>query len=237
MIEDVVGPGEVGDTHHLVDYQTQELVSRLWSKYMVKVRESEGPSAVVQAMRSASYSLDAEAVAGDRLQRGIRMKGRTRRTCTMAVGLWHTDTGVDGAPRRDRHRVHRARRRRRAHPRRLVELGRGPRGAHDPRDRAHRLSHPGGAPCGCRGSPGDPSSPPRPGRRYLHRGAPHRPRRGPVGPSARPSCPRQRGRGHLRGAGPRRARRLTRRSPGGGRPHRGPATTAVVRPGRSDPGA
>ena len=29
LVEDVVGPGEPGDDHHLVDYQTQELVSRL----------------------------------------------------------------------------------------------------------------------------------------------------------------------------------------------------------------
>ena len=94
IVEDVTGPGEPGDRHHLVDYQTQELVSRLWSLYMVRVREGLAPTEVVQAMRRASYSLDNEAFAGDALQRGIRMAGRTRRSCTMAVGLWHRDSGA-----------------------------------------------------------------------------------------------------------------------------------------------
>lgn len=93
IIEDVVGPGEPGDRHHLVDYQTQELVSRLWSKYLARMREEAGPSDVAQAMRRAWYQMDNEAFAGDRLQRGIRMVGRTRRSCTLAVGLWHADTG------------------------------------------------------------------------------------------------------------------------------------------------
>ena len=93
LIEDVVGPGEAGDRHHLVDYQTQELVSRLWSKYLAHCREEEGPSEVMQAMRRAWYQMDNEAFAGDKLQRGIRMVGRTRRSCTMAVGLWQADTG------------------------------------------------------------------------------------------------------------------------------------------------
>jgi acyl-CoA thioesterase FadM len=93
MIEDVVGPGDPSNHHHLIDYQTQELVSRLWTKYMAHMRAEEGPSEVMQAMRRAWYQLDNEAFAGDQLQRGIRMVGRTRRSCTMAVGLWHADTG------------------------------------------------------------------------------------------------------------------------------------------------
>ena len=36
IIEDIVSPGEPGDAHHLVDYQTQELVSTLWSKYLAE---------------------------------------------------------------------------------------------------------------------------------------------------------------------------------------------------------
>src|SRR6188768_4174084 len=39
IVEDVTAPGEPGDDHHLVDYQTQELVSRLWTKYLAQVRE------------------------------------------------------------------------------------------------------------------------------------------------------------------------------------------------------
>src|SRR5215213_9913510 len=93
IIEDVVGPGDPSDRHHLIDYQTQELVSRLWSKYLARMRDEEGPSEVMQAMRRAWYQMDNEAFAGDRLQRGIRMVGRTRRGCTFAVGLWHADTG------------------------------------------------------------------------------------------------------------------------------------------------
>ncbi len=93
IIEDVVAPGEPGDTHHVVDYQTQELVSRLWTAYLARMREACPPTTVVQAMRAASYRLDNEAFAGDALQRGIRMKGRTRRSCTLAVGLWHAATG------------------------------------------------------------------------------------------------------------------------------------------------
>jgi len=61
IVEDVIGPGEPGDDHHLVDYQTQELVSRLWTKYLAQVREGLAPSAVGPVMRRASYSLDNEA--------------------------------------------------------------------------------------------------------------------------------------------------------------------------------
>jgi acyl-CoA thioesterase FadM len=93
IIEDVVGPGEPGDHHHLIDYQTQELVSRLWSIYLARVREELAPSTVGPVMRRASYSLDNEAFAGDKLQRGIRAVSRTRRSCTFTAGLWHADDG------------------------------------------------------------------------------------------------------------------------------------------------
>ena len=93
IVEDVIGPGEPGDDHHLVDYQTQELVSRLWTKYLAQVREGLAPSAVGPVMRRASYSLDNEAFAGQPLQRGIRVIGRTRRSCTFAADLWHPADG------------------------------------------------------------------------------------------------------------------------------------------------
>jgi acyl-CoA thioesterase FadM len=93
IVEDVIGPGEPGDDHHLIDYQTQELVSRLWSKYLAQVREGLAPSTVGPVMRRASYSLDNEAFAGDKLQQGIRAVSRTRRSCTFAAGLWHADDG------------------------------------------------------------------------------------------------------------------------------------------------
>lgn len=94
IIEDAVGPGEPGDHHHLVDYQTQELLSTLWSKYLAQARKDLPPSAVGPVMRRVSYSLDSEAFAGDRLQRGIRAVGRSRRSCTFAAALWQADTGT-----------------------------------------------------------------------------------------------------------------------------------------------
>jgi acyl-CoA thioesterase FadM len=93
IVEDVTGPGAPGDAHHLVDYQTQELVSVLWSRYLAKARESLPPSSVTPAMRRVSYSLDNEAFAGQALQRGIRVVGRSRRACTFAASLWHADDG------------------------------------------------------------------------------------------------------------------------------------------------
>jgi acyl-CoA thioesterase FadM len=93
IVEDVIGPGEPGDAHHLVDYQTQELVSLLWSKYLAKAREGLPVSTVSPAMRRVTYSLDNEAFAGQALQRGIRVEGRSRRSCSFAAGLWHADDG------------------------------------------------------------------------------------------------------------------------------------------------
>jgi acyl-CoA thioesterase FadM len=93
IVEDIAGPGAPGDDHHLVDYQTQELVSTLWSKYLARAREGLAPSAVIPVMRRVSYSLDNEAFAGQPLQRGITVVGRSRRSCTFAAGLWHADDG------------------------------------------------------------------------------------------------------------------------------------------------
>jgi acyl-CoA thioesterase FadM len=93
LIEDVTGPGEAGSRHHLVDYQTQELVSTLWSKYLAQARAGLAPSPVMPAMRRVSYALDNEAFAGDALQRGVRAIGRSRRACTFAVALWHQSDG------------------------------------------------------------------------------------------------------------------------------------------------
>jgi acyl-CoA thioesterase FadM len=93
IVEDITGPGEPGDTHHLVDYQTQEVVSTLWSKYLARARQDLPPSAVAPAMRRVSYSLDNEAFAGQALQRGIKVLTRSRRSCTFGAALWHADSG------------------------------------------------------------------------------------------------------------------------------------------------
>jgi acyl-CoA thioesterase FadM len=93
FVEDLVGPGEAGSDHHLVDYVTQEIVSTLWTKYLAQVRAALPPTPVVQAMRRVTYTLDAEAFAGQELQRGIRVVGRSNRTLTFNSALWHKDTG------------------------------------------------------------------------------------------------------------------------------------------------
>jgi acyl-CoA thioesterase FadM len=93
IVEDVTGPGEPGDHHHLVDYQTQELVSRLWSRYLADARRDLAPTAVIPAMRRVSYSMDSESFAGDSLQRGIKVVARSRRSCTFAAALWHKSDG------------------------------------------------------------------------------------------------------------------------------------------------
>jgi acyl-CoA thioesterase FadM len=93
IIEDIVGPGDPAEHHHLVDYETQELVSRLWSAYLAQVRKDLAPSPVGPVMRRVSYVLDNEAFPGQQLQRGIRAISRSRRSCTFAGALWHADDG------------------------------------------------------------------------------------------------------------------------------------------------
>ena len=93
LVEDITAPGDPSAHYHLVDYQTQEMVSTLWSKYLAKIREGVAPSPVNQAMRSVTYSLDGEAFGGDELQRGIKVVSRTRRGCTFNAALWHTADG------------------------------------------------------------------------------------------------------------------------------------------------
>lgn len=92
MVDDVVGPGEPPG-HHLVDYQTHELISKLWSRYLADCRELAGPSEVMQAVRRVTYTLENEAFPGDQLRRGIRMASRSRRSCTFEAALWHADDG------------------------------------------------------------------------------------------------------------------------------------------------
>jgi hypothetical protein len=93
LIEDITAPGDAGSNYHLVDYQTQELVSTLWSKYLAKAREGLAPGPVSQAMRRVTYSLDSECTPGDELQRGIKVVSRTNRGCTMAAALWNKADG------------------------------------------------------------------------------------------------------------------------------------------------
>lgn len=93
LVEDLVAPGEEGSHHHLVDYETQEIVSTLWSKYLARAREGLAPTSVGPAMRRVSYSLDSECMPGQALRRGIRVAGRSRRACTFEAALWHAESG------------------------------------------------------------------------------------------------------------------------------------------------
>jgi acyl-CoA thioesterase FadM len=94
IVEEVVAPGEAGSQRHLVDYQTQELVSTLWSAYLARAREGLARSSVYPAMRRVTYSLDSECMPGQKLQRGIRMASRSRRSCTFEAVLSHADGRV-----------------------------------------------------------------------------------------------------------------------------------------------
>jgi acyl-CoA thioesterase FadM len=93
IVEELVAPGDPGSHYHLVDYQTQELVSTLWSAYLAKAREGLAPSTVAPAMRRVSYSLDSECQPGQRLKRAIRVASRSRRSCTFEAVLSHADDG------------------------------------------------------------------------------------------------------------------------------------------------
>lgn len=94
IVEDLIAPGDPKDPHHhMVDYQTQEIVSTLWSKYLAQARSGLAPSEVIPAMRRVSYSLDTECFGGQKLQRGIRAVSRSRRSCVFAAAVWHTEDG------------------------------------------------------------------------------------------------------------------------------------------------
>lgn len=93
IVEEVVAPGDPGSHYHLVDYQTQELLSTLWSAYLAKAGEGLAPSPVNPAMRRVTYSLESECMPGQRLTRGIRVVSRSRRTCTFEASLAHADDG------------------------------------------------------------------------------------------------------------------------------------------------
>lgn len=79
--------------YHLVDYETQELVSKLWSKYVAMASVGIEAGDVVPAPRRITTMLENECFGGQLLQRGIKTVARTRRTYTMQAGLWHADDG------------------------------------------------------------------------------------------------------------------------------------------------
>ena len=94
IVQDVVAPGgEYGEHSHLVDFQTQQLLSQLWTQYLASIRAELPPTDVGQVVRRVSYQLDSEAFAGDALQRGIRVERRSRRSCTFGVALWQAGDG------------------------------------------------------------------------------------------------------------------------------------------------
>jgi acyl-CoA thioesterase FadM len=93
IVEDVVAPGEAGAHHHLVDFETQELLSKLWSKYVAMAGDGVPAGDVVPAPKRITTVLESECFAGQKLQRGIKAVARTRRTYTLQAALWHADDG------------------------------------------------------------------------------------------------------------------------------------------------
>jgi acyl-CoA thioesterase FadM len=93
IVEDVVAPGEPQRDGHLLDFQTQELVTTMWRRYVAAVRDSLDFSRVQPVLRKVSYTLDGEAMPGDSLQVGLRMRSRTRRSCTFEGAVWHAGDG------------------------------------------------------------------------------------------------------------------------------------------------
>ena len=92
LVDDVVITGEPRQ-HHLLDHQTQQPVSTLWSAYLARVRSVLPPGGAHPVLRRVSYALENEAFPGDPLRCGIRMTARTRRSCTLAAALWHAGDG------------------------------------------------------------------------------------------------------------------------------------------------
>ena len=79
IVEDLVARGDPGSNYHLVDYQTQQMVSTLWTKYLAQASAGLESTPVGPVMRRASYSLDNDCMPG---------------TCDAAVG--RADDGKTG---------------------------------------------------------------------------------------------------------------------------------------------
>lgn len=93
MVEELVAQGE-GGGGHLVDYQTQEIMSRLWTRYLARVRDGlDDPFEAMTVMRRVTQSLESECFPGQKLGVGIKVTGRTNRGFTFDAALWHADSG------------------------------------------------------------------------------------------------------------------------------------------------
>jgi acyl-CoA thioesterase FadM len=88
LVEDVSVVGTPGQ-HHLLDHQTQALVTTLWTSYLATVRGALTPNGVHPVLRRVSYSLEGEAFPGDALRCGLRAASRSRRSCTLEGAVWH----------------------------------------------------------------------------------------------------------------------------------------------------
>ena len=93
LTEEVTAPGDPDVHYHLVDYQTQELISKLWSRYLVEAGSKSISSGAVPAMRRVSYVLDNEGFGGQQVMRGIKVVSRSRRSVVFAGAVWHPDDG------------------------------------------------------------------------------------------------------------------------------------------------
>ena len=93
LVDEFVAPGTPGRDGHLLDYETQQFVTSMWRRYIAAVRDDVDFSRVQPVLRRVSYSLESEALPGERLTCGIRVAGRTRRSCTFAGVLSHSEDG------------------------------------------------------------------------------------------------------------------------------------------------
>src|ERR1700722_13547100 len=59
IVEDVAAPaGAYGEHSHVVDFQTQQLLSQLWTACLASIRAELPPSKVGQVVRRVTYQLD-----------------------------------------------------------------------------------------------------------------------------------------------------------------------------------
>jgi acyl-CoA thioesterase FadM len=92
MVQDLVAPGDPGSHYHLLDWQTGEMITSLWSQYLLAARESAPYGDAVPAPRRVTTVLERECFPGDRLRRGIRAVSRSRRSFVCEAAVWLADT-------------------------------------------------------------------------------------------------------------------------------------------------
>ena len=92
LTDDVIAPDDTQPPGaHVVDYELQRLLSKGWQRYVHTVLDPL-PDMPVPAVRVITTSFEAECAGGDRLVRGVRAAGRTRRSWLVEEALWQADS-------------------------------------------------------------------------------------------------------------------------------------------------